>query len=345
MHSIAVAGHLCLDFRPNVGETAELAPGRLINVGPLTVDLGGAVANTGGALIALGARVTPSAFVGDDELATLLASKLTAEGFSPPHLTVVPGASTSYSLVIERPGEDRTFWHHTGANEHFDGASIELGDAGILHVGYPSLLPRLLENDAELLVNLLERAKAAGVMTSVDLAVVDPSSPVGQLDWDRILRRISPYTDIISPSLDDLTSALRIDESYSPDLVNRLAQRFLDDGVSIVAISAGHRGMLLRTSAPGRMRSADLLAESHDPEWASRTVMVEPIHVEAPRTTNGAGDASSAGLLFAIVNGASPEEAAALATACSSAVIGGERPTAASITRIAPQLATLFAGI
>lgn len=346
MPSIVVAGHICLDIKPQLSETAELAPGRLIDVGPLSITLGGSVANTGSALASLGVHVTPFSSVGDDELAQIMTLKLAEAGFAAPHLSIAPGASTSYSLVIERPGEDRTFWHHTGANGFFDGESLNVGHADAVHIGYPSLLPGLLENDAEHLVTLLKRAKEAGALTSIDLAVVDPASPVGRLDWDTIFTRISPFTDLISPSLDDLTSALHIDEPYSRELVERMAQRLLDDGVAIVAISAGSHGMLLRTtSSSERIQSAGHPLASSGDQWLNRTIAVEPIPVTAPETTNGAGDASSAGLLFAITHGANPREAAHLATACAAAVMSGKQPTPAFVSQMAPELSAFMKNI
>ncbi|HEY8588491.1 MAG TPA: PfkB family carbohydrate kinase, partial [Naasia sp.] len=109
MLDIAVAGHLCLDLIPALGRGTDLVPGALMDVGPLTVSLGGSVANTGRALADLGATVIPSATIGADEMGTLLTAQLDAAGFTTPRLDVSATAATSYSLVVERPGEDRTF--------------------------------------------------------------------------------------------------------------------------------------------------------------------------------------------------------------------------------------------
>ena len=76
MHSIAVAGHLCLDITPLQADRAQIDPGSLFDVGPLSVTLGGCVANTGGVLADLGAVVVPYATIGDDELGGLSREKL-----------------------------------------------------------------------------------------------------------------------------------------------------------------------------------------------------------------------------------------------------------------------------
>lgn len=341
MRPIAVAGHLCLDLAPGLGSATDLEPGRLFSVGALTVEAGGAVANTGGALTDLGVDVAAIACIGDDELGGLLVDRLRAEGFALPRLTTVPGTTTSYSLVIEKPGIDRTFWHHTGANDHFDGSTVPVDGHDLLHLGYPSLLPALLTDDGRPLHRLLARARAAGVTTSLDLAVVDRDSPTGRLDWSAILSSALSETDIISPSLDDLTSALGIDESYSPELVDRLADRLLDAGAAVVAISAGAHGLRLRTAGAERLAAGGRALAPLAEAWGDRRVTGQPHRIDRPLTTNGAGDASTAGLLYAIAYGTTAEHAVALSAACSAAVIRGERPTPAAIGRLDPTLRPL----
>ena len=344
MRSIALAGHLCLDIAPQIDEHAQLLPGRLIEVGPLSVSLGGCVANTGRVLAALGADVTPFATIGADDLGEVLLSKLSAEGFAAPRMTLSPSASTSYSLVLERDGVDRTFWHHTGANDEFDGTHVEFEGAQILHVGYPTLLPATLTDQGRPLRELLERARTAGVTTSLDLAVVDPRSAISDLDWNVILHHALQHTDIASPSLDDLTSALRIDEPYSPELVDRLAQRMLDDGAAVVAISAGSHGLRLRTGSVARLREAGRSLAPLADVWADQAITAPPLRVARAVTTNGAGDASTAGLLFAISRGATPAQAATLAATCAAAVISGARPIPATVRAFSPSIANLFDG-
>lgn len=343
MSSIAVAGHLCLDIAPQLRGSARLEAGQLFDVGPLTISLGGSVANTGGTLASLGATVTPFATVGDDELGGMLMTKLGAEGFASPKLTVSPRHSTSYSLVFETPGVDRTFWHHTGANDEFDGTNVSLAGFTLLHVGYPTLLPGLLLHGGIPLHTLLARARASGITTSLDLAVVDRTSTVSDLDWRSILGLAFAECDVVSPSLDDLTSALRIDDDYSPELVDELADWMLAQGAAIVAISAGRNGLHVRSASAARLRDAGAVLAPLADSWANVQLTVPSQRVDNPATTNGAGDASTAGLLFALTRRASAEQATALAMACSAAIMRGARPTAAAISSAEPSLAWLFA--
>lgn len=342
MQSIGVAGHLCLDIAPRLTSEAALRPGRLVEVGALAISLGGCVANTGGALADLGADVTPFAFVGDDDLGALLLAHLEARGFAENHVWISPGSTTSYSLVIESPGTDRTFWHHTGANDEFDGTRVGVVDRDIVHVGYPPLLPGMLVDDGRPLQELLARARTAGATTSLDLAVVDPNSPAGARDWATILHRAFSECDVASPSLDDLTSALRIDEPYSLALVDRLADQMLSDGVAVVGISAGRHGLHVRTGSADRLRSAGAALAPLADRWADRSLTLQPTWIEDAVTTNGAGDASTAGLLFGMLRGASIEQAAALAAACAALVMRGRRTTVAAVTSLSPSLASLM---
>jgi sugar/nucleoside kinase (ribokinase family) len=344
VHSIAVAGHICVDLTPELRAGEEPAPGQLVEVGPLAIRVGGSVANTGLVLADLGAVVTPYATIGADGLGALLTGELHGRGLDTSHVAVSPEAATSYSVVVERPGQDRTFWHHTGANVLFDGADVDSGSSGILHVGYPPLLPALVTGGGAPLARLLARAQAAGVTTSVDLSVVDHTSAAGAVDWDSIFTAMCAHTDVLSPSLDDLTSALRIEEEFSIALVDRLAARFLAGGVAVVAISAGPHGLFLRTGTVERFRSSGR-ALADVAHWADRSIDVPPVAVDDVVTTNGAGDAASAGLLFAIATGASLEEAGRLSVACSAAMIQGRRATPATIATVIPELGGLLAAV
>ena len=336
MPRLAVVGHICIDLTPAITDAARLAPGRLIDVGPLAVSLGGCVANTARALSNLGLSSRIHATVGDDDLGRLVAAKLAEIDGVAGSPRITGGSSTSYSLVLEPAGADRTFWHHTGANDLFDGADVDMTGIDALHIGYPSLLPRMLDDDAELLLRLLRRARAAGVTTSIDLAVVDPDDT--SRDWEAILRAVIAETDVISPSLDDLTSALGPSSAAGGDLAE-FAARLLGWGAAVVAISDGSAGMLLRTADAARLTRAGRLLAPLAHAWADATVRMPPVAVETVVTTNGAGDALTAGLLFAIANESSPQVACSVATAAAAAIVSGAEPTVETIARLRPELA------
>ncbi len=334
MQDIVVAGHICVDITPALPADTVIEPGALVEVGPVSVTLGGCVANAGGNLVNLGVPVRLVGTIADDELGATVRRMLLGRGMSSSELLVTAEAQTSYSLVFQADGADRTFWHYAGANAFFDGTAVDLTGARLLHVGYPPLLRGLLPEQGLPLRRLLSRARSAGITTSLDMAVVDPDSEVGALDWAGILRAILPQLDIFSPSIDDLTSALKIDEEVSAGLVEQLAERFIEAGVAVVAISAGAKGQYLRTGSAERLATGGLVLEPLSPAWANQSFWQEPAVVREVVTTNGAGDAVSAGLLFGLWSGMEPADATQFAAACAAATISGLATREETVTRI-----------
>jgi sugar/nucleoside kinase (ribokinase family) len=319
---VLVAGHVCLDLTPTAPLPAGAEPGRLLEVGPLAVAAGGCVANTGRALARHGLVVGAAATVGADALGGVLRDLLSREGFARADLATTAAGSTAYSIVFESAGVDRCFWHHAGANDAFTGADVAVAGARVLHLGYPPLLPAVLPGDGAPLRALFARAREAGVTTSLDLAVVDPSAPAGRIDWRALYAAVLPLTDVVSPSLDDLTSALGIAEPYSPGLVRSLAEELLSLGAAVVAITAGGHGPYLATAPGERFAAGGPALAGLPPAWWEVRRHAQPPPTRAV-TTNGAGDASTAGLLAALLAGAEPAGALAAMTASAAAVLHG----------------------
>lgn len=344
MSRIVVAGHLCVDLTPHLTGDEHIEPGHLFEVGSLSVRLGGCVGNTGGDLVGLGLPVDVVAAVADDELGELLRRTVSGRTGMTPVLRSVRGSRTSYSLVFETPSTDRTFWHHVGSNALFDGTELrDIDDPDLVHVGYPSLLPALVADGGAPLREMLRQLRARGATTSVDLAVIDPRSPTGSLDWREVLRGSMDQVDVITPSVDDLVSALPEHAgSGVPDDagVERLAEQLLDWGAAVVAVTAGARGVFLRGAGRARLRAAGRgFADAQS--WADVRQWVRPYVPEHVETTTGAGDAATAGMLYGILTGMSPGRAGSLAMACSAAVVSGRRPSPDVIAGIDRDLAGL----
>ena len=315
MRGAVVAGHLCLDIVPELAAVPPSAPGDLTEIGPAHLTAGGCVGNTGGDLAALGAPVTVVADVGDDALGTLLVRLLGDRVASTAQVRRRPGASTSYTIVLQPSGRDRAFWHHVGANAGFDGAGIALDGAGLLHVGYPSVLPALAAGDGDPLVDLLERARAAGVTTSLDLAVLDPDAPAA-VDWPRLLARVLPLVDVITPSAEDVWSAL----GGGPGTLEDTAERLVALGAAVAMVTGGADGLVLRTAGAARLRAAGGLLGLG---WADRADCVPALEVEVV-TTLAAGDAATAGLLYGVLAGLGPAASLRLAARTAATRVAGE---------------------
>ena len=322
MADVVVAGHVCVDLiptLPNLAEGFSYEPGTLLEVGPATVSTGGCVPNTGLALHRLGTRVRLIGRVGDDPFGDVVRRSPAGSALDGA-IRTVPGESTSYTVILSPPGEDRMFLHFAGANDSFtadDVTNEALAGARIFHFGYPPIMRRMREDGGENLVATMSRAREAGLATSLDMAYPDPATSAGRADWPRILGRALPHVDIFMPSLDELLPMLHTAEAPTSrsagaaDLASRLGRRLIGLGAGVVGIKCGPEGLYLRTSPEDRLRRAGVM----DPEaWADRELWSAAFEVEAVGTA-GAGDATVAGFLHSLLSGGSPEEALTAAVA------------------------------
>ncbi len=319
MTGIAVVGHLCVDIRPELPGPPVLEPGVLAQVGPAAVTLGGAVANTGRVAALLGAPVDGWGAVGRDDLGAIVGS----------HLARVPGftfhpqvvdAGTAYTIVVEPPGTDRTFWHHPGTNALLDLSRVDLAGVDLLHFGYPSLMPGVCADAGDGLFDLYSRAAGAGLVTSLDLAWVDPLTSAGVVDWAAFLQRMLPLVDVVSPSWADLASALGLPLEWDAALGRDLVGQLLDWGAGLVVLTAGEDGALLGASGADRLARLaryplDLAA------WAGARTAGSARPVSRIGTTTGAGDAATAALLVALREGRDPAATLAYCADVASAAI------------------------
>ena len=223
------------------------------------------------------------------------------------------------------PDHDRTFWHHPGANAVFTGREVNLDGVDILHLGYPPLLPALLDDDAALLLKLLKEARRRQITTSLDLAVVDPRSRAAEVDWRRVFARIMPYVDIATPSIDDLTSALAIARTRDDDLVEECARRLIDDGCAVAVVSAGARGAPV-SAGRDRLAAAGAALASVRSTWSSTAEWVPAAEPRLVVSTTGAGDTATAGLLYGLAQGTGIRRATRLASRLAASAIEGRQP-------------------
>lgn len=343
MNPIVVCGHVCLDVFPPFPRVATsletlLAPGKLVEVGPAVMTTGGAVANTGLALHRFGLPVRLVGKVGDDAFGRNVLEIFRAAGASTEGLVVDGAVATSYTVVLSPVGCDRIFLHCPSANDRFGAEDVRdevLAGAALFHFGYPPLMQRMYAGEGAELEALLRRVKAAGVTTSLDLALPDPDSEAGRADWGRILRRALPHVDVFVPSLDELvfmldrprSEALRRQSGHggplgglSVDEVRRLADLALGMGAAVILIKLGLDGIYFQaTTDPARLRACG--AVTLDPRaWSGASGHAPCYEVEVAGTT-GAGDCTIAGFLAALAQGAPPDEAARIAVATGAASV------------------------
>ena len=340
---IIVAGHTCLDVAPDLSSVPAgrfqelLQPGKLVYTGGFNLSTGGAVPNTGLSLHKLGIPVQLIGKIGDDLFGQAVLEKIRqASPALIEKMVIDPGGATSITLILNPPGTDRSFLHFEGTNATFYASDLPretLEKADLFHFGYPSLMRSIYRGDGGELVSILQRARRAGLTTSLDFSLPDPTSPAGQVDWPVILENSLPLVDLFVPSAEELTFFLKRElydrmcadpdqaflDAVTPDLCRELSEIVLGYGVKAVLIKIGHRGMYLRTAGPFAWQKAGRALEDLSPTWHDRELWAPAFNVEVQGTT-GAGDAAIAGFLASIVRGADPDVAlrmGAAAGACS----------------------------
>ena len=140
------------------------------------------------------------ALVGDDHLGEIAVKWLGMIGKSA-GVRIVPGQTTSYSIVVAPKDYDRTFLHCAGANAVFTSNDIrdeDLDGAGWLHFGYPPLLPAVSADGGKELAAVFQRAKASGLRTSLDFCTI--SSAAAAIDWRTVLRNCARSVTVFAPT-------------------------------------------------------------------------------------------------------------------------------------------------
>ncbi len=321
---IIVSGLLCLDLIPRMENVPldELAfPGRMFEVGGLDISTGGAVSNTGLALHRLGLNVRLMATVGDDLIGRATIAFLKDRDPSLGELiTVQSGQSSSYTVVLSPEKVDRIFLHCSGANVTFGADNVDfslLDEAKLFHLGYPSVMQRLIANDGEELEIIYQRAKATGIVTSLDTSLPDPLGTSGRADWEKIMRRILPHVDVFIPSIDEIMFMLRrsdydawrgqIISHLTADYLADFAGDLLDMGPVITGFKLGEMGLYMRTAEAEKFTRLERLPIA-PADWGNVREWSPVFQVDVAGTT-GAGDSAYAGFLASLVRGMKPSEA------------------------------------
>lgn len=247
----------------------------------------GTAGGTAVVLARLGAQVRSYGAIGTDPVGDTLLALLAREGVATSGIVRKAEAQTSASVLPVRPNGDRPAWHCIGANGAFtlDDLPADLLDGVThLHLGGPEFL------GGEAAGQLLGRARAAGVTTSVD--VLAP----GDADMLAWIADALPHTDFLLPNDEQVlgfTGASSLADG---------ARALLGRGVGCVAVTQGAKGALVATS--------------------SGVVEVPAFPIEVVDTT-GCGDAFSAGFLRGLSLELSPVDAARLGCATAAQVAQG----------------------
>jgi len=323
---IVVAGHICLDIIPDwrIGSIKTIIPGHILEMSGLKLSTGGAVANTGIALKKLGINTALLGKVGEDAFGKVILEILKKEDETlVKNMIISRNEVSSYTIVLSPPDTDRVFLHYPGPNHSFTANDIpyeKIKSGRIFHFGYPPLMQKFYENEGKELIKMFQRIREMKIITSLDMAMPDPESPAGKLDWRKLLKNVLPMVDIFMPSIDELLYMLNPEKFYKISekkerfdiaLLNQLARQLIDYGTKVIAIKLGDQGLYLRSQ---RTEKSNLSSIINPKDWNYRQLL-SPCFATEVKGTTGTGDATVAGFLAQLLDGGEPEKVITLATA------------------------------
>lgn len=340
-----VAGHICIDITPVfTGETIQkvsdvLIPGKLINVENAVVNTGGAVANTGLAMKIFGADVKLIGKIGTDAMGSMVASVLKKYG-ADDSVIYSDEAGSSYTIAIAPPGIDRIFLHYAGLNDTFRSSDVSdeaMDDSVLLHFGYPCLMRNMYLNDGAEVIELFKRAKAKGLVTSLDFSTIDVASGAAAVNWRKMLKEVMPYVDFFVPSLDELGFMMNREKHQEwmkkaegkniEDVVTieqdvrPMADELISWGAKVLLIKCGAPGMYYRAADPERVKEiCDKLSLKAE-EWSNLEGFEHSFVPKRVCSATGAGDTSIGAFLTSVLNGCGMKECVCMATAAGASCV------------------------
>lgn len=243
--------------------------------------------------------------IGNDDEGRMLIKACAERGIDYSGMHIVDGLATSSTdVMIDSRSGKRSFFHRQAANAlltpaHFN---FEATPARILHLGAPGVhdgLDAPYENDPSGWVTVLKRAQLAGLQTNLEM-VSGPAERVRQLvmpclhHLDTLI--INDYEAGILTGIEIVADGLT-----SLDAARLAATKLLTYGPIALAVIHFPAGCVAAT------RSGDLIAKPS-----------LKVPKAAIKSANGAGDAFAAGVLYAIHEGWTIDDALSLAF-CSAA--------------------------
>ena len=304
---IACAGNWIVDVVHAIDHWP--AKSDLVQISAEAEGVGGGAANVALDLAAFdtGLPVFAVGLLGRDRHAETVRRACAAAAVDMRWLGATEAAPTAHTHVMTVPGDSRTFFYHPGSNDLLAEPDLPVEDmAGLrlFYLGYLNLLARLdaLEAGSTGAARLLARARAAGLITCVDLVSRDHP------DFRASVEAALPQIDYLFLNEVEAARATGLAVSGPDDAagLGRAADHLLMRGVCRAVVMHTAR-LALWAGADGlRLTRPALAVPPHD--------IVSPV---------GAGDAFCAGVLLAIHEGWSPEVALTLAHRAAAAALRG----------------------
>ena len=261
---VFVADHLCAPI------THIPDPGELVLTERLVLNIGGCAANLAIDLARQGASVGVAGCVGQDIFGRFVAETLNEAGVDTQGLRQLENVGTAGTLIVNVRGQDRRFIHTLGANAVMQPSDIPLDlvrQSRVLYVGGYLLLAAM---DPQGLADVFAAARAAGVLTVLDVVVPGPGD-----HWSA-LEPLLPVTDLFLPNDDEARAITGLTDPVAQ------AERFQQAGACTTVITTGANGTWL-VNDKQRLR-----AGAYEVEFVDGT---------------GAGDAFDAGYIAGLLAG------------------------------------------
>ena len=280
MPQVVVLGDINIDVILPVSAYPQTG-GEIVSQGGLT-SLGGSAANTAVVLAKLGLATRLLGRVGQDAWGEIALGELRVAGVELDHVQRDAQAPTGMIFTPVTPDGERTMFGQRGANMSTDPAEMRpnlLAGAQLLHLsGYAFLA----EPQRQAGIRAVELARRQGLALSLDTALLPALAVPEQI------KALLPGLAICVLGLEE---ARALTGSQAP---GECAQALLQAGVGQVGLKLGREGCLL-AEAGGLWEIPAFPAQVVD--------------------TTGAGDAFSAGLIYARLHSLSPPAAGLLANA------------------------------
>lgn len=273
---ISIAGEVNLDLIL-YGLDQSLPLDREMLASDFEMTLGSSSAILAHNLAILGIRVAFITRTGTDEMGRLAMERLIESGVDLSRCTRGGAGSKTGITILLAHGNSRHILTYPGVMFEMtvDDLDIEyLASARHFHLSSLFLQKGLHAG----LPRLFHDLKSRGLTISLDTND-DPDD-----QWNGILQEILPSVDIFLPNSDELRRIAHRDTvEASLDALSKI--------VPLIAVKCGSRGAIV--------------------QQGNRRTVIQPVSVQ-PVDTIGAGDSFNAGFLSAWLNGASPEQAAAV---------------------------------
>jgi sugar/nucleoside kinase (ribokinase family) len=261
----------------------------LVHIRGEAVGVGGGACNVALDLAAFATDlpILPLGLIGDDRHGQTVQDALRSAGLPTRLMVVTDAAATAHTHVMTVPGDSRTFFYYPGTNDLLDETHLPVevvAGVGIklFYLGYINLMgamDRVDPDGSTAALRVLQNARAAGMITCVDLVSADTP------DFRRTVEAALPAIDYLFLNEVEAQRAtgLSIAGPQDRDGLLAAARRLQALGAGTVILHTAHVSLWL----------------ADQPIWAE-ALRIDPAEIVSPV---GAGDAFCAGCLYGIHEG------------------------------------------